>query len=136
MHLRFQLPAEVLPFQVERARLSAKIEALGRRVALAGQDGEHFTEIHRVDSPLDPVRVEIAEERMLRVDAEGGLHLKLTISNPGKSREPSGAENAAPPRGDRDRPPGGRPPAPKSESWGEKWTIGYLELEVSGHSEG
>ncbi|HEY7312319.1 MAG TPA: hypothetical protein VH643_23345 [Gemmataceae bacterium] len=134
MQLRFQLPAEVLPFQVERARLSAKIEAPGRRVAVAGQDGDRFTEIHRVDSPLDPVRVEIAEARMLRVDGDGGLNLKLIISNPSKPREPGGTGNATPPRGGRDRPTGGRSPAAKSENWGEKWTIGYLELEVSGQA--
>jgi hypothetical protein len=142
MHLRFQLPAEVLPFKVEQARLAARIDAPGRRVTLAGQDGDRYSEVHHVDSPLDPFSVEIAEEKFLHVDADGGLHLKLTISEPGKRREPGGDGNAekapagaAPPRGGfRGRPPGGRPPPVKLDNWGEKWTIHYLELEVSGQA--
>jgi hypothetical protein len=62
----------------------------------------------QVDSPLDPVRLEIAEARLLRLDGEGGLHLNLTLSEPLKSLQ--------------------------TEKQSPKWTIEYLELEVSGRT--
>jgi hypothetical protein len=108
MHLRFQLPTEVLPLKVERARLLAKIDAPGRRVTIAGLAEGKPVEVHRVDSPLDPIRVEISEERLLHVDAGGGLHVNVTIGSSGNRRE--GAQGA------------------------EKWTIHYLELEVTGQT--
>jgi hypothetical protein len=101
MHLRFQLPAEVLPLQVEQARLAVKINAPSRRVTIAGRADGTLVELRHVDSPLDPIRLDITERRLLRLDKEGGLHLNLGVSN----------------RGD------------------EKWTIEYLELEVSGRTE-
>jgi hypothetical protein len=78
--LRFQLPPEVLPFKVERARLVARIDAPGRRVTVSGVAGDTLIELHRADSPLDPIRVEIAEDRLLRLDGEGGLYLDLDVS--------------------------------------------------------
>jgi hypothetical protein len=107
MHLRFQLPPTVLPLRVERARLACKVNAPGRRVTISGRAGEQLVELHRAESPLDPIRVEIVDERLLRPDDEGGLHLNLDISAPLGSG----------PRGN------------------EKWTIEYLELEVVGRTE-
>jgi hypothetical protein len=107
MHLRFQLPAVVLPFRVERARLAGKFNTPGRRVTLSGRAGSQLVELHSAESPLDPIRVEIADERLLRLDDEGGLHLNLDVSKPLGSG----------PRGN------------------EKWTIEYLELEVIGRAE-
>jgi hypothetical protein len=111
MHLRFQLPAVVLPFKVERARLVGKIDTPGRRVTVSGLVGSEAIELYRADSPLDPVRVEIAEERLLRPDAEGGLHLNLDVS------APLGGE------------------AGSAQRVNEKWIIEYLELEVIGQAE-
>jgi hypothetical protein len=81
LHLRFQIPAVALPLVVERARLSAKIAAPSRRVSIAGWEGESLVELHRVDSPLDPIRIDIAESRLLRLDEQGGMHLNLSISD-------------------------------------------------------
>jgi hypothetical protein len=83
MHLRFQLPAEVLPLQVERARLTVKINAPSRRVTIAGRADGTLVELRHVDSPLDPIRLDITEGRLLRLDREGGLHLNLSVSNRG-----------------------------------------------------
>src|SRR5262249_48197497 len=80
LHLRFQLPAAALPFLVEKARLSAKVDAPLRRVVLAGRAGEEQVQLHRVDSPLDPIRIDTTEPRLLRLDDQGGLHLHLIIS--------------------------------------------------------
>jgi hypothetical protein len=79
MHLRFQLPPAVLPLRVERARLVARIEAPGRRVTVSAYDGNQLTLVHRVQSPLDPIRVDLADERWLRLDEEGGLHINLNL---------------------------------------------------------
>jgi hypothetical protein len=106
MHLRFQLPPAVLPFHVERARLSAQINAPGRRVKVSGRDREREVALHTVESPLDPIRMDLAEERFLRLDEAGGLHLDLDIRGP---------------------PEGGR--------GHEQWTIEYIELEVQGRAE-
>jgi hypothetical protein len=103
--LRFQLPQAVLPFKVERARLVARIDAPSRRVTVAGQADGKPVEVHRVESPIDPIRVEITAEPLLRLDETGSLHLNLTIS---------------------DTLQGGQ---------GEKWTIRSLDLEVSGRTE-
>jgi hypothetical protein len=77
MHLRFQLPPVVLPFKVERARLAAKINAPSRRVTVAGRGDAGAVELFRAESPLDPILVEIADERLLRLDEHGGLVLSF-----------------------------------------------------------
>jgi hypothetical protein len=115
-HLRFQLPAEVLPLEIERARLSTRISAPSQRVTIsglaAGQAGRpgqtEKVELHVVENPLDVIRVDITEKRLLHLDAKGGLHLHLNLSDPIK-------------RGPKE-----------SNSQEEKWKIEYLELEVTG----
>ncbi len=111
MHLRFQLPASVLPFRVERARLVVKADAPSRRVTIAGRAGDEVVEVRRADSPLDPVRVDITAARLLALDDEGGLHLNLAVSD-----LLAGAARRADPRVE------------------DKWTIEYLELEVTGRA--
>jgi hypothetical protein len=81
MHLRFQLPAEALPLRVERAVLLARINAPSRRVAVSGRSDGGAVELLRVESPLDPLRVEIADERLLRLDDQGGLHVNLSVGD-------------------------------------------------------
>jgi hypothetical protein len=112
MLLRFQLPAAVLPFEVERARLVARIDAPGRRVTISGHANGGLVELHRVESPLDPIRLDINEPSLLRPDPEGGLHLHFAFSD----LLNQGAVGLA--VGD------------------TKWTIEYLEMEVSGKSVG
>jgi hypothetical protein len=111
MHLRFQLPPEVLPFQVERARLVARIDCPSRRVTVSGYDGDRLVELHRVESPLDPIQVDLTEGRLLRLDGEGGLHLHVSVRHV---------------------------PTPEEEEedvrFDQKWTVEYLELEVTGQT--
>jgi hypothetical protein len=103
MHLRFQLPAEVLPLEVERARLLARIDAPGRQVTVSGRAGDELVELHRVEGPLDPIRVDVTEARLLRLDEGGGLHLEVDLSR--VLRDPRALD---------------------------KWTVEYLEFEVVG----
>jgi hypothetical protein len=112
MHLRFQLPTEALPFRVERARLTAKIDAPFRRITVAGRAGKELVELHRVDSPLDPIRMEITEERFLRIE-DGGLHVNFSVSAPLNAAGAGRANVRA----------------------NEKWTLSYVELEVVGRAE-
>jgi hypothetical protein len=109
MRLRFQLPAGVLPFRIDQARLSYKIDAPSRRITVAGIADGNPVELHSIESPLDPVQVEMKDEGLLRLDADGGLYMNFAISDAIKSRtEPSAAQ-----------------PDPK-------WSVEYLELEVTG----
>jgi hypothetical protein len=112
LHLRFQLPAVVLPFTVEQARLVAKIDAPGRRVTIAGRSGNEQVELHRVESPLDPIRVEITEARLLRLDEDGGLHLNVDLGEL----------------------PGGSGTGRRTIPAADQWKIEYLELEVTGQA--
>jgi hypothetical protein len=109
MHLRFQLPAVLLPFQVERARLAGKIDAPGRRVTVAGRGGEQVVELFRANSPANPFRVDLTEPRLLQLDEEGSLHVNVAVSEllAGESK--------------------GKNTRPE-----EKWQVEYLELEVTG----
>jgi hypothetical protein len=113
LHLRFQLPPAVLPFKVERVRLFAKIDAPLRRVTISGRADGDLVELHRAESPLDPIRIEIAEERLFHLDAHGGLHVIVSLSN----AQVGGAA------------------APRVPEAARKWVIQYVELEVSGQSE-
>jgi hypothetical protein len=103
--LRFQLPAEVLPLRVQRARLTARIRAPGRRVTISGVAADKLVERARVDSPHDPITIYLDEEPLLRLDEAGGLRFEVDIGDTGR---------------------GGLVD--------EKWEIEYLELEVSGQT--
>jgi hypothetical protein len=113
LHLRFLLPPAVLPFEVERVRLSGRIEAPSRRMTLHGRDGGKPVEVHRVEDPMGPFRIELADPRLLKPDEGGGLHLYLTISEVNEGKKPA--------QGGKDDP---------------RWTLEYLELEVVGTTKG
>jgi hypothetical protein len=110
MHLRFQLPAAVLPLTIERVRFLARIDAPSRRVTVSGRQADGgLIEVKSVDSPLDPIDVKITDQRLLWLDEEGGLHLNVALSGMLKGEGGSRATT-------RD----------------EKWIIQYLEIEVTG----
>jgi hypothetical protein len=110
MRLRFQLPPELLPFRVERARFTVRATAPGRRVTLAGVADGDPVELGRADSPLEPVRVELTEERLLRTDADGGVQVHLSVSKPLQAAD------------DRTFRPD------------QLWKVEYVELEVTGEA--
>jgi hypothetical protein len=77
--LRFQVPSSVLPLKVERATFVVKMRAPSRRVTVTGHAGNERIMLNQVESPLDPIRVEITDARLLQLDAQGGLHVSLNI---------------------------------------------------------
>jgi hypothetical protein len=105
-HLRFQLPSACLPLKIERVRLTVRVEAPGRRVSVSAREGGAFVEVHRADSPVDAIRVEIVDPRRLVPDEQGGLHLELTVS---QLLDPKAATTAE-----------------------DRWFIRSIELEVIG----
>jgi hypothetical protein len=77
--LRFQLPAAVLPFQVERAVCWIDIKAPSRQLeVLAYQDGEPVSLLSQ-PNPLGRLQVEIDRSELLQLDADGGLLLGITV---------------------------------------------------------
>jgi hypothetical protein len=113
MDLRFRLPASVLPLKVERARLAARIDAPGRQVLITGRAADGLVELYRADSPRGAIRLDLTDERLLRLDDHGGLRLNLSVS------EPLGG--------------GGLDLGGLSQD--RTWAIEYIELEVSGISQ-
>lgn len=104
-HLRFQLPAAALPLRVERARLTARVEAAAQ-VIVKAKDGGAFTEVYHAEGP-DAITVEIDKPGLLSLDPEGGLHLSVGITDLLRGQKQKGVVE--------------RP-----------WKIHYLELEVIG----
>jgi hypothetical protein len=107
-HLRFQLPSSVLPMQMERVRLFAKVDAPMRRFIVSGLTDGKAVELRSVQNPVDPISLEIEREDLLRLDEKGGFHLQIAVSDP----EIIGEE--LPPH----------------------WSIQSLELEVVGQTDG
>jgi hypothetical protein len=80
MRLRFQLPDSVLPLAIEKATLHVKVRAPSRRVILQGYENDKPVTILEQREPTGPIRVEIADARHLKLDAEGGLHVGFAIA--------------------------------------------------------
>jgi hypothetical protein len=103
-HMRFQLPASVMPMKVERARLFVKVNAPLRRFTVA-QPGAKATIISK-ENQIDPIEHDIAQSDLLQLDAQGGLNFDIGISEQLKDQE--------------DNP--------------QKWIIESFELEVVGRT--
>jgi hypothetical protein len=81
MVLGFRLPPSVLPFTIERATLRARVHTPSRRFSVAGYAADDQpTTLRAVESPIDPVEVTITDPRMLRLDADGFLHIGIEVS--------------------------------------------------------
>jgi hypothetical protein len=79
--LRFKLPPSVLPLTVERATLHVRVKAPSRQVKLVGYSGEQPVTLKEVESPIDPIRLDITDARLLRPDAEGCLYVGIEVSS-------------------------------------------------------
>jgi hypothetical protein len=120
MHMRFQIPSSILPVKVEHARLFAKVNAPSRRFAVFGRAPGEFpsehgqrVELRSVESPMDPIVLDIVQANALQLDERGGLYLDFSISEVIQS-----------PEGMR----------PANEDPDLHWTIHSLELEILGET--
>ena len=83
MHLRFQLPRSVLPMQIQRATLVARVRAPGWKVAISGFENDRPVQKLTVESPVEPIRLDLAGSQLLHLDDQGGLHFNLAITHAG-----------------------------------------------------
>ena len=128
MELRFQLPQSVLPLTAERVRFTLHIRSPGRRIVVSGHGEAGLVGVFEVDSPLDPVRVEIADPRLLQPDSGGGLRLTLTV---GEQRQETPETPTPPVKG----PPGKGTAAKATEQTPDvPWKIEAVGLEVVGRT--
>jgi hypothetical protein len=104
--LRFQVPPELLPLQVERAALLVDLNAQARsfEVFAGPQAGLEVLAAHL--SPVGSLRIPIDRPQVLQPDARGGIFLGIAV---GEARTL----------------PGG----PSSQ-----WKIDSLQLEVAGRT--
>lgn len=112
MKLRFKLPRSVLPLNVERATLRLNVRASSRKVAVYGYAGEQPSKLAEVESPIDPIRVDVTDRRLVTPDADGFLYLGVDVGE--RLKSPSGG--------------------PKQADLDEKWRIDSLSLEVAGRA--
>ena len=105
MRLRFQMPPSVLPLRVERATLSVQVRAPFRRVTVTGGPEGKPVPLFEADAPIEPIRIEITDASLLRLDEQGGLHLNFAI---GEASSGAASESA--------------------------WKIETLSLEVNGRT--
>ncbi|WP_020469584.1 hypothetical protein [Zavarzinella formosa] len=80
MRLRFQIPASVLPFQVERVTFFAQARIPSRRFSVTGGKGAKPIPLLEADSANEPIRIDITDASVLRLDEQGCLYLNLEIS--------------------------------------------------------
>jgi hypothetical protein len=80
MLLGFRLPPSVLPFTIERATLRARVRTPSRQFSVIGYADGQPTVLRAVESPIDPVEVVITDPRLLRLDADGFLHIGIEVS--------------------------------------------------------
>lgn len=109
MQLRFQIPKVLLPLQVERARLHARVMAPARPLTLLGQGKGGPVTLHEVEGLRGELDVAITDAQVLHLDPDGGLVLTLRIGDvPEAQRRGQGGE--------------------------EKWSIEGLGLEIGGQT--
>jgi hypothetical protein len=101
-----------MPLAVERATLRVRVRASSRRVTVVGYAGDGPVRLAEVESPIDPVRVDVTDPRLVTPDGDGYLYLGIEVSE----RSDAGAG--------------------KQAALDEKWRIEGLTLEVAGRAGG
>lgn len=73
MRLRFQLPPTVLPMQVERVTIHARIQSPSRKFTMTGRADGKPVPLFEGTGTLDAVRIEVTDPRVLQPDDRGGV---------------------------------------------------------------
>jgi len=80
MRLRFQLPPSVVPMNLERAMIYARVQAPSRWLTLFGVADGKPVQLFEGSGTLDAIRVEITDPRILQPDDRGGIYLRVSLS--------------------------------------------------------
>ncbi len=75
--LRFETPAELMPFLVDQATLTVKISAPLRDVKILSGHVDSLTEVWSKSSPVGTFSVPLSEESSRKLDDAGGFHVAL-----------------------------------------------------------
>ena len=78
--LRFQLPSEVLPAEIEQAVVIVDINAVGRNLDIAGWAGDEIRSLGVVEAPQGPVTFKLDQRDFLQPDSDGGFWLGVRVS--------------------------------------------------------
>jgi hypothetical protein len=87
MDLRFQMPESVSPLKLEKAILTVRVRAPGWKLVMKGSKEAGTPIIHQADSPLDAVRLELTDEKLLQLDERGGWQMSLSLDTGDKRSE-------------------------------------------------
>jgi hypothetical protein len=79
MKLRFQIPASVRPLAIERATFYVNVKCPSRQFSVDGFAANEPIAQLKVESPPEPIRLELSDRRLLELDAQGGLFLRIKI---------------------------------------------------------
>lgn len=114
-YLRFQLPPEVLPVRLDHAKLTLKISAPLRMLKLATGRLENVVSLAERESAVGTFDYEINDPQALELDAQGGLHVLLDVSDVIKTNdEPSGGGDDV--------------------FVDNTWKVDYVQLQVTGEA--
>ncbi|MBW3543209.1 MAG: hypothetical protein KY476_23390, partial [Planctomycetes bacterium] len=79
--LRFQVPPEVLPLKLERARIIIKISGPSRRLELVGLAGRRARSLAVRSEPLGTLSFDIDRPEVLALDEGGGFSLGVFVGD-------------------------------------------------------
>jgi hypothetical protein len=82
--LRFQVPRELLPLQIDRATVSVDVSAPGRPLEILAGLGRDEVLATRV-SPRGRLRIQIDRPEVLQPDAAGGVYLGIAVGDSGQA---------------------------------------------------
>lgn len=112
--LRFRVPAAVLPLSPSRATLSLSLRAPMRTVAIATGGAGNLSQLSLLEDAVGVYEFSIEEPQGLVLDAEGGLHVQLTVSDLNEERA---AEL-------------------ETRDVDRSWQLDFIQLELWGRTEG
>ncbi|MGE0761324.1 MAG: hypothetical protein AB7O38_30200, partial [Pirellulaceae bacterium] len=85
--LRFQLPSQVVPCQVQEARLTIKLNAPSRKLQVSAVIDEADHLVREVTNPNGVYHLTVTEPDQLRLDNRGGLQFTIAVTESVQERE-------------------------------------------------
>lgn len=79
MRLRFQVPNSTLPIKLDKAILHLHLRAPFRRLTVSGVNGSSLKQLQQTEAPIEPIKIEINDPELLKLDSDGGIWLNIAI---------------------------------------------------------